>query len=108
MSEERQETIADIMSEMREYADSIEKHLIYDLSECSMDYLRVLADRIETAYRRFYDKYKEHTDELNRQILILKHEKEMSTTYSWGYDPEEALVAQCSTCRFFQVKGETK
>ena len=77
MSDERQdqETVSDIMSEMREYADSIEKHLIYDLSECSTEYLRVLADRIEAAHRRFYDKYKEHTDELNRQILVLKHEK---------------------------------
>ena len=53
MSNERQEqeTVADIMSEMREYADSIEKHLIYDLSECPTDYLRILADRIETAVK---------------------------------------------------------
>ena len=49
MSNERHETVADIMSEMREYADSMEKHLLYDLSECPTDYLRVLADRIETA-----------------------------------------------------------
>lgn len=49
MSDERHETVADIMSEMREYADSMEKHLLYDLRECPTDYLRVLADRIETA-----------------------------------------------------------
>lgn len=29
---------------------------------------------------------------------------QMSDTYFCGYDPEEALVAQCSTCRFFQRK----
>ena len=52
MSDERKETVSDIMSEMREYADSMEKHLIYDLSECSTDYLRVLADRIEEAVNR--------------------------------------------------------
>lgn len=54
MNDERQEreTVSDIMSEMREYADSMEKHLIYDLSECSTDYLRVLADRIEDAINR--------------------------------------------------------
>ena len=52
MSDERKETVSDIMSEMREYADSMEKHLIYDLSECSTDYLRVLADRIEAAAKR--------------------------------------------------------
>ena len=52
MSDERKETVSDIMSEMREYADSMEKHLIYDLSECSTDYLRVLADRIEDAINR--------------------------------------------------------
>ena len=52
MSNARQETVSDIMSEMRGYADSMEKHLIYDLSECSTDYLRVLADRIEAANKR--------------------------------------------------------
>ena len=54
MSDERyeRETVSDIMSEMRGYADSMEKHLIYDLSECSTDYLRVLADRIEAAEMR--------------------------------------------------------
>ena len=54
MSDERyeRETVSDIMSEMRGYADSMEKHLIYDLSECSTDYLRVLADRIEAAAKR--------------------------------------------------------
>lgn len=29
---------------------------------------------------------------------------QMTDTYFCGYDPEEALVAQCSTCRFFQKK----
>ena len=52
MSDERHETVSDIMTEMREYADSMEKHLIYDLSECSTDYLLVLADRIEDAINR--------------------------------------------------------
>ena len=53
MSNEKHETVADIMSEMREYADNMEKHLLYDLRECATDYLRVLADRIEAADHRF-------------------------------------------------------
>lgn len=53
MSDGRQETIADIMAEMRTFADSMEKHLLYDLRECATDYLRVLADRIEAADHRF-------------------------------------------------------
>ena len=56
------------------------------------------------ANRRLLDKYKEHINELNRQILVMKREKEMSDTHFFGYDPEEALVAQCSTCRFFNKK----
>lgn len=104
MSDEKNETVSDIMTEMRTYADSMEKHLLYDLRECATDYLRILADRIEAANSRFYDKYKEHINELNRQILELTREKKMPYTYFCGYDPEEALVAQCSTCRFFQKK----
>ena len=52
VSDIMQETVSDIMSEMRGYADSMEKHLIYDLRECATDYLRVLADRIEDAEGR--------------------------------------------------------
>ena len=78
MRNERHETVADVVHEMRKCADRMEQHLLYDLRECPTEYLRVLADRIEAAHRRFYDKYKEHTDELNRQILVLKHEKEIS------------------------------
>ena len=96
MSKERQETIADIVAEIRAAA-----HI--QNADSPRDVLK-FADRIEAAEKRFYDKYKEHTDELNRQILVLKHEKEMSDTYFCGYDPEEALVAQCSTCRFFKKK----
>lgn len=77
---------------------------ISHLSDIAHNEIVSFADRIETVLRRFYDKYKEHTNELNRQILVLKHEKEMSATYFCGYDPEEALVAQCSTCRFFQKR----
>ena len=95
MSNERHETIDDIVEMLRANARG---DRFDDFSFTS------LADRIEAARRRFYDKYKEHTDELNRQILVLKHEKEMSHTYFCGYDPEEALVAQCSTCRFFKKK----
>ena len=52
MSDIMNETVSDIMSEMREYADSMEKHLLYDLRECATDYLRILADRIEAAAKR--------------------------------------------------------
>ena len=52
MSDEKNETIADIMSEMRKCADRMEQHLLYDLRECATDYLRVLADRIEDAVNR--------------------------------------------------------
>ena len=102
MSEERQETVADIVDDIRAQNQGLPEDS-YALSPLVCDLLSI-ADRIEAAHRRFYDKYKEHTDELNRQILVLKHEKEMSYTYFCGYDPEEALVAQCSTCRFFKKK----
>ena len=96
MSNEKQETIADIVAALRAVA-------YIQTAESPRDVIE-FADRIEAAAKRFYDKYKEHTDELNRQILVLKREKEMSDTYFCGYDPEEALVAQCSTCRFFKKK----
>ena len=102
MSDERQETIADIVADIRAQNQGLPEDG-YALSPLAGDLLSI-ADRIEAAHRRFYDKYKEHTDELNRQILVLKHEKEMSYTYFCGYDPEEPLVAQCSTCRFFNKK----
>lgn len=102
MSNEKQETIEDIVADIRAQNQGLPEDS-YALSPLVCDLLS-FADRIEAAAKRFYDKYKEHTDELNRQILVLKHEKEMSDTYFCGYDPEEALVAQCSTCRFFKKK----
>ena len=51
MSNLKHETIADIVAEIRKCADRMERHLLYDLSECPTDYLRVLADRIETAVK---------------------------------------------------------
>ena len=96
MSNESKETIADIVAQLRAAA-----HI--QNADSPRDVLK-FADRIEAAHRRFYDKYKEHTNELNRQILVLKREKEISDTYFCGYDPEEALVMQCSTCRFFKKK----
>ena len=102
MSDESHETIEDIVDDIRAQNQGLPEDS-YALSPLVCDLLSI-ADRIEAAHRRFYDKYKEHKDELNRQILVLKREKEMSYTYFCGYDPEEALVAQCSTCRFFQKK----
>ena len=102
MSDEKHETVEDIVAANRAQNQGLPEDG-YALSPLVCDLLS-FADRIEAAHRRFYDKYKEHTDELNRQILVLKHEKEISYTYFFGYDPEEALVAQCSTCRFFQRK----
>lgn len=103
MSNEAHETVADIVAEIRRL--NPETFLVSKWCRAPMpNKMRSYSDRIEEAYRRFYDKYKEHTNELNRQILVLKREKEMSDTYFCGYDPEEALVAQCSTCRFFKKK----
>ena len=102
MSNEKQETIEDIVADIRAQNQGLPEDG-YALSPLVCDLLS-FADRIEDAAKRFYDKYKEHTDELNRQILVLKREKEMSDAYFCGYDPEEALVAQCSTCRFFKKK----
>ena len=102
MRDKRPETIDDIVADIRAQNQGLQEDS-YALSPLVCDLLSI-ADRIEKAYRRFYDKYKEHTDELNRQILVLKREKEMPDTYFCGYDPEEALVARCSTCRFFQKK----
>ena len=102
MSNAIQEPIDDIVADIRAQNQGLPEDS-YALSPLVCDLLSI-ADRIEAAHSRFYDKYKEHTDELNRQILVLKREKEMSDTYFCGYCPEEALVAQCSTCRFFQKK----
>ena len=95
-----QENIDDIVNDIRGNAEH--NHALVEVSK----YLTEIADRIEAAHRIFYDKYKEHTNELNRQILVLKHEKEMSDPSFCGYDPEEALVMQCSTYRFFQRKHQ--
>ena len=80
-------TVDNILREMRRLADEAERGDCYDLRGLGTDSLRAYADRIEAAHRRFYDKYKEHTNELNRQILVLKHEKEMSNTYFCGCIP---------------------
>ena len=48
----KQETIADIVAEMTECADRIEKRGLYDLRECGTDYLRALADLIEAEHKR--------------------------------------------------------
>ena len=104
MDNERQETIADIVQEMRNLGRLYEKSTDKIPRSLQALGLRTYADRILAAHKRFYDKYKEHTNDLNRQILVLKREKGMSDTYFCGYDPEEALVAQCSTCRFFHKK----
>ena len=85
MSDERQETIADIVADIRAQNQGLPEDS-YALSPLVCDLLS-LADRIEAAAKRFYDKYKEHTDELNRQILVLKHEKGMSNTYLCGCIP---------------------
>ena len=104
MNNIKQETIQDIVREMRNLGRLDEKSTDKIPRSLQALGLRTYADRILAAHKRFYDKYKEHTNELNRQILVLKREKEMSDTYFCGYDPEEALVAQCSTCRFFHKK----
>ena len=52
MSGEKHETIADIVAEMMECADRMEKRGLYDLRECGTDYLRVLAYFIEAAANR--------------------------------------------------------
>ena len=78
MSNARQETIADIMSEMREYADSMEKHLLYDLRECPTDYLRVLADRIEAAVMY---QFREAAKMIhNQEVAVSKMETTTSTS----------------------------
>lgn len=46
------DSVADIVSNMRDYADRTEKQGLYDLRECGTEYLRALADRIEAAARR--------------------------------------------------------
>ena len=46
------ETIADIVAEMRECADRMEKRGLFDLRGCGTDYLRALADLLEAAWTR--------------------------------------------------------
>ena len=72
MNNSKQETISDIIADIRAQNQGLPEDG-YALSPLGCDLLRI-ADRIEAAYRSFYDKYKEHTNELNRQILVLKHE----------------------------------
>lgn len=78
MTEKNQESILDIVREMRKRAEEVYAGQAgYPegwKDQMNDDEIREIADRIEAAHRRFYDKYKEHTDELNRQILVLKHE----------------------------------
>lgn len=72
MSKRKQETVSDIISMMRDW------DCYSHLSEAAHNEIFSFANRIEKAHRRSYDKYKEHTNELNRQILVLKKEKEVS------------------------------
>ena len=46
------ETIADIVVEMRECADRMDKRGLFDLRGCGTDYLRALADLLEAAWTR--------------------------------------------------------
>lgn len=46
------DSVADIVSNMRDYADRTEKQGLYDLRECGTEYLRALADLIEAASKR--------------------------------------------------------
>ena len=71
MSEEKNETVSDIMTEMRTYADSMEKHLLYDLRECATDYLRVLADRIEAAANH---QFRDTTKMISEEVAVSKME----------------------------------
>ena len=123
MNNARQETVADIVREMR-IGDLCAADTSASRPEYINDFLASYADRIEAAAKREReatteksskvgtdaehkcecDKYKEHINELNRQILILKNEREKREAYLCGYDPAEALVMQCSTCRFFEKK----
>ena len=52
MNSSRQETIADIVAEMRNDVDNEEKYNRYDLHEWGTDIIRLLADRIEAAATR--------------------------------------------------------
>lgn len=52
MSNENHETIADIVAEMRECADRMEKRGLFDLRGCGTEYLRALADLLEAAATR--------------------------------------------------------
>ena len=89
MSDERHETIDDIVKEMR--GNAKHNHALVEVSK----YLTEIADRIESAHRRFYDKYKEHTDELNRQILVLKREIETLRALVEGLIKASGDCASC-------------
>ena len=52
MSIAKHETISDIVDEMRECADRMEKRGLFDLRGCGTDYLRALADLLEAAATR--------------------------------------------------------
>ena len=52
MKNTRYETIADILAEMRDFANRQEKNNCYDLREMGTDSLRAYADRIESEVKR--------------------------------------------------------
>ena len=97
MATSENETVADIVKRVRRDCNS------YPLPTAAAEMLKLVRE-VEAAHKRECDKYKDHINELNRQILILKHEREKRETYLCGYDPDEALVMQCSTCKFFMKK----
>ena len=78
MIDERHETVSDIMSEMRKYADSMEQHDLYDLRECATDYLRVLADRIEDAVNRENRTVEKSSAVVNTSAMLEALEKTQS------------------------------
>ena len=93
-------TVVDIVKEMVEFGN----HCAAFGGAYSPERWDNLCKRLIAANKRECDKYKDHINELNRQILMLKHEREKRETYLCGYDPDEALVMQCGTCCFFQKK----
>ena len=79
MSVESKETIADIVREMRECADSTEKHDLYDLRECATDYLRILADRIEAAHNRELESTSEKSSAVGNAAAMREAKVEKKT-----------------------------
>ena len=85
------DSVADIVSNMRDYADRTEKQGLYDLRECGTEYLRALADLIEAANQR-------EVAELERKVAELLECLRMAVVNARIARTCYAFGRECDSC----------